>query len=862
MSTADEQRALAQRLAEAEAIIQALLTGQVDAVFDSRAGTPLLLGKAQAALRVSEERYRRIVETANEGVWLVDAANQTTFMNPRMAQMLGCVSDMGIGHSPFEFLDESGRAAVAAHLETPHGQPIEVWWTRADGTGLWALVAATPFTGDDGGYAGSVAMVMDITDRKRAEAALEALSRRTARRERILTTTLSSIADYAYIYDRQGRFLFANQPLLDRLGLTLEEVAGKTHFELDYPHDLAVRVQQQIRHVFEAGESVIDEMPYLKAGGDAGHWEYIFLPVFGADHTVEFVAGSTRDISDRKRGEAELRDARDAAEAASLAKSEFLANMSHEIRTPMNGVIGMADLVLDSDLTEEQRANLEILRESAEALLVIINDVLDFSRIESGRLALDRIDFEPRTTIGDTAHAIAVKAHQKGLELVVDVAPDVPLSICGDPGRLRQVLINLLGNAIKFTHHGEIVLRVTRQGETERAAGEPIVLLFSISDTGIGIPLERQQQVFNAFIQADGSTTRTYGGTGLGLTISAELVALMGGRLWLESEPDQGSTFRFTAMFAASTREEAVVAPDPIDLKGLRVLIVDDNATSRRLLEGMTAGWQMIPTLRTRVPEALVALQAAAREQQPFRLVLTDCRMPDADGFALAATIQTEPALADTTVVMLTSVGRPGDAARCRELGIAAYLPKPVKRSDLHAALLTALAARPVARGPVVLITQHSLRETRQAGRILLVENNPVNQLIARRVLEKRGHVVVVASSGAEVVALIADPATRSFGCVLMDIQMPEMSGFECTALIRAAEQDGGGHVPIIAMTAHAMKGDELRCLEAGMDGYLSKPLRSDDLIALVERHLGILDPEMARPIAQPRANSKPAGNG
>jgi PAS domain S-box-containing protein len=684
----------------------------------------------------------------------------------------------------------------------------------------------------------SLAIVRDITARKQAE---ESVRESEAR--------FRAMADEApvliWMADPTGQFEYVNQPWLDFTGRPLAEERGSGWQGAVHPDDLPP-LQRVYTEALNLRQKFNLEFRMRRHDGEYRWLISHGVPRSASDGAFAGFIGSCIDITAIKETEAVLQRAKDEAEAANRAKGEFLANMSHEIRTPMNGILGMTELALDTELTDEQRDYLRTVKSSGQALMTVINDILDFSKIEAGKLELEPIDFRLRDTVGDVMKTIALRAQEKGLELAYEVAPGVPDGLVGDPGRLRQVLMNLVGNAVKFTDRGEVVVRAELYEEGDaglnghaNGTGSPhgvVALHFAVRDTGIGIAPEKLETIFRPFEQADTSTTRKYGGTGLGLSIVSRLVGLMGGQVWVESEVGQGSTFHFTARLGRSVEAPSSERlTQPMALGGLPVLVVDDNDTNRYILHEMLRNWGLRPVLAESGPAALRELEAARARDESFALVLLDAMMPEMDGFMLAREIAGRPGLTDATVMMLSSADRQHDATRCQEIGIASYLVKPIHQSDLFNAIQRLQAQRVSGEtGPVTVPAAEvppAAERTKPASpaalSVLLAEDNVVNQRLALRMLQKQGHAVTVAGNGRQAVD---HWKTGSFDVILMDVQMPEMDGLEATAAIRQLEQGTGRRVPIVALTAHAMKGDRERCLDAGMDDYITKPIQAEDL--------------------------------
>jgi two-component system, sensor histidine kinase and response regulator len=767
----------------------------------------------EKALHESEVPYRRLVESADDLIYTTDDKGQIVYANPAAKEALG--GGEVTGRHFRELVREDYRDVADRFYGDQVSQRIPNTYCEfpvaGRGDDEW-IGQQMQLVMEGERITGFQAMARDITERKRAEQAVD--------RER---SQLLEIVEHAPVamalLDRAGNYLAHSAKWLKYLGAEAQSIIGRSFFTI------SPGLSDKYAHVLDralAGELVSDpEDSIERDDGTRIYMRWSVHPWRGAKGMVDGVVVVAQNIDVLVR-------ARQAALEASRLKSEFVANMSHEIRTPMNGVIGMTRLLLDTDLTAEQREYAEIIDSSGHGLLEIINDILDFSKVEAGRMDLEIVDFDLRRSVRDVLGSFAETAQAKNLELACLIHHDVPSALRGDPGRLRQVLTNLVGNAVKFTEQGEVVLRVNL---VEGASSSHAVLRFEISDTGIGISPDLQPRLFQSFVQADGSTTRRYGGTGLGLAISKRLVALMGGSIAVESQAGKGSTFWFTARFERQPGE-AVTAPGTATrLAGRRVLVVDDNATNRQILRQQLSHWGLRVSTVEDGPRALLALDAAAVSGPPFDLAVLDFKMPEMDGLSLGRAIKANPRLSAVKLVLLTSFGQKGHGAEAARAGISGYLTKPVDEADLHDCLAEILGGAPARPS---LVTRHSLRENRPpvSARILVAEDNEVNQKVAVRILEKLGYRVDVADNGREAVEAVA--RTR-YDAVLMDGQMPEMDGFEATARIRESE-GGGRRTPIVAMTASAMKGDREKCLAAGMDDYVAKPIGPDSLQAVLSR--------------------------
>ena len=782
-----------------------------------------------------EQLYHSLVENLPIYVIRKDLEGRFTFVNRMFQNLLGLLEGQIIGKTDFDFFPPE----LAAKYQKDDQRIIKTGRMfedveenrRADGEVHYFEIRKTPIHDANQAIIGTQTIFWDVTARHRVELALE--------HERyLLHTLMENLPDSIYFKDNQSRFLRVSRGMSEKFGLEdPKHAVGKTDADF-FTHDHAMQALDDERHVLNTGDPILrkEEMETWHDGEET--WvSTTKLPLRDQHGEIVGTFGVSIDITERKRAEAALKDAKEAAEAANRAKSDFLATMSHELRTPMNAVIGMTELLLDTQLDPSQREYVRMVHESGEALTSVIEDVLDFSKIEAGKLELDPIEFYLHDNLGDTMRSLALRAHRKSLEIAFHIAPDVPEVVVGDALRLRQVVVNLVGNAIKFTEQGEVVVDVSCEQRTQNE----VVLHFKVIDTGIGIPDEKLISIFGAFDQVDSSITRRYGGTGLGLAISRRLVEMMGGKLWVESELGRGSEFHFSVGFdVVADIATDRTALDPEKLHGLRVLVVDDNSTNRKILEEMLRVRGMCPLMASGAMDAYRIMEDARESGEPIPLVLTDVNMPDIDGFTLAKKIKENVDLRESVIMVLTSGDRAGDRELCRELDIAAHLLKPIKQSELMDAIVLAMgvsdeSTRASRRG------QHSYEDLPPLN-VLLAEDAVANQLLAIGILKRWNHEVVVANNGVEAIEILKE---QRFDLVLMDVQMPEMNGLEASTLIRKLEDEHqlpvqSSRMNIIAMTAHAMKGDRERCLAAGMDGYVPKPIRIPELTGEIRRVLKI----------------------
>lgn len=782
--------------------------------------------------------FSSLAENMPLSLLVKDTSGKILFANKSYLEFSGRSLQNIVGKLDYDFVSETlAKKYREADAEVIRTKKIQSGFGRhksKSGDILLVEYRRIPICADDGQVIAIQFLCWDVTQKRDTENAL-------AHERFLFSSLLEHSPDAIYFKDLESKFTRISDSLADKVEFAPSEVIGRTDAKF-FAEEHSIRTRKDEQQIIETGQPMVNTLEEEKFSDGSSCWCSTTKVLLQDNNGNVFgTFGISRDVTELMESRRKLQKALALADGASRAKSEFVANMSHEIRTPMNGIMGMSKLLSETSLDSNQSEYVKMISQASDSLMGLLNDILDFSKIEAGKLKLDQIPFNLSDSVGKTTQSLASKAIEKDLELACRISPSLPERLIGDPSRLRQIIINLVGNAIKFTDHGEVVVEVDSQTFDDQS----VDLHFSVRDTGIGIPPQKQELIFDEFSQADTSTTRRFGGTGLGLTICKQLVGLMGGKIWVESEVGVGTTFHFSANFPVAENQPSTSSFKLETLRGIRTLIVDDNQTNRRIVEEMLKSWELAPSVVDGGVSAITEMQSAAKLKKPYQLVLLDCMMPGMDGFSVAELVSGNPVFKNPTIIMISSAAGLGDALRCKEAGISHYMTKPVIKSELFDVIADALGTDQAKDEAEAVVPEEPARDLQPARplHILVVEDDEISQRVATGYLERAGHHVTVAGSGREAISIVdslGERNNKAFDLILMDFQMPDMDGIKTTAVIRDREKKTGNRTPIVAATAAAMAGDRERCLAAGMDDYIAKPIQAELLFDTIEEQTGI----------------------